>query len=1100
MERRPWVRAARAGAAALALTTMVGAGRAQAVPPHSAAGPAAGVAQRPDITVRTVTLITGDRVVVRMQGKRPQLMTIEPGAGRTHVSFGTLTAGGRLRVIPSDAMPLIRAGRVDPRLFDVTTLLDNGYDDRRADLPVMMIGRQATAPAQSAARAQAHAATGAHAMRNVPGGAGFHLAKGTAGSFWRAFVAAPATRAASGGSKLWLDAIHRLDLKDSVPQIGAPVAWAAGFTGVGVTVGVVDTGIDSTHPDLAGRVVAAQDFTGADDTRDFVGHGTHVAATVASVDSVYRGVAPDAHLVSAKACDDFGCSESALLAAMQYSIDQGAKIINMSLGGTDSPDIDPLEAAVNQLTAQDGVLFVVAAGNDGAPASIESPGSADAALTVGAVDKSDQLAFFSSQGPRVGDQAVKPDITAPGVDITAARSKDAELGNPGDLRLTLSGTSMATPHVAGSAAILLQEHPTWTPAELKEALMGSALRNTGLDPFQQGAGRVDVAHEITQNVLADPPSVSFATEQFPHTDDVPDARTVTYHNMSGSPVTLQLSLLDSAPAGMFGLSADTVTVPANGTATVDVTADTNLDVPNAEYTGYLVAQAPAGTVTTPFAVFKAPESHALTFHYVNRAGQPTDNVFGALVDPSNGAFIFTPDNGGTLVVPKSTYAFVEGIFEDDGSATMLIDPVVAADTDRDVTADARNAKPVTVTAPLAGAQPFALIAEGEISSPLGPTVPVIASFDGTPIYTGSDDPSITAPYMHGLVLADFFAPHRPGADPTDYVEEYYHSSGRLFDGLIRHPGKKDLAAFDVTYASDGHTMGFYGTQPQWPDYTPDSFPATFVDMPSHRTEYLNVDDGQQWLRELIALEDDGFTPDYVLVAPIVPLTGGKTYVEKRFGAVFGPGFGQPFFERAPAIGRRGDTLILQPALGNDRLNWTSLGEVDGGTLALTLTRDGQVIDTGEFSLVTPVSPGDAVYELTAESVRGGQDGVSTSVSSVWTFHSATVPDAFTPIPVNAVRFLPDLSGTNTAPAGRVLAVPVEVQSQPGAPVSVRSLTVQVSYDDGVTWHEVTVSRSGASAVAVVRSPASGFVSLRATATNSGGNSVTETIIRAYGVS
>jgi len=312
-----------------------------------------------------------------------------------------------------------------------------------------------------------------------------------------------------------------------------------------------------------------------------------------------------------------------------------------------------------------------------------------------------------------------------------------------------------------------------------------------------------------------------------------------------------------------------------------------------------------------------------------------------------------------------------------------------------------------------------------------------------------------------------------------------------------------LAVFDVDYSDDGHTIGEYATQPLWPDYTPDSFPATFVTMPSHRTEYLNVDDGQQWLRELVAFEDDGFTPDYVLVAPIVPLTGGKTYVEKRFGAVFGPSFGQPFFERAPAIGRRGDTLILQPALGNDRLNWTSLGEVDGGTPALTLSRDGQVIDTGSFSLVTPVDAGDAAYRLDAESVRGGQDGVSTTVRTSWTFHSSgTDPDSFTAIPVNVVRFLPELSDTDTAPAGRTLAVPIEVQSQPAAttPVSVRSLSVQVSYDDGVTWQDVTVSRSGARAVAVIMSPASGFVSLRATATNSAGNSVTETIIRAYGVS
>jgi hypothetical protein len=572
--------------------------------------------------------------------------------------------------------------------------------------------------------------------------------------------------------------------------------------------------------------------------------------------------------------------------------------------------------------------------------------------------------------------------------------------------------------------------------------------------------------------------------------------------MSGSPVTMQLSLVDPAPAGMFGLSADTVTVPANGTATVDVTADTNLDVPNAEYTGYLVAQAPAGAVTTPFAVFKAPESHTVTFHYVNRAGQPTDDAFGALVDPSNGNFIPTPDNGASLVVPKSTYALVEVIFEDDGSASMLDDPVVAVDADRDLTVDARDAKPITVTAPVAGAQPFVLAALGEFASPLGPTVPVLASFDGTPIYIGSSDPGVTVPYVHSLVLADFFAPHHPGDDPTDFVEEAYHSSGRLFDGLTRHPGKKDVAVFDADYASDGHTVGEYATQPLWPDYTPDVFPANFVTMPSHRTEYLNVDDGQQWLRELVAFEDDQVNPDYLLVAPIAPLTGGKTYVEKRFAAVFGPGFGQPFFEKAPAISRQGDTLILQPALANDRLDWTSVGEVDGGTPALTLSHQGQVLDTGRFSLVTPVPAGDATYQLSAESVRAGQDGVSTSVSTAWTFHSGTTgADGFTAIPVNVVRFLPALSDTNTALAGKVLVVPVEVQSQPGAATSaVRGLTVQVSYDDGVTWHDVAVSRSGAQAVAVITSPASGFVSLRATATNSAGNSVTETIIRAYGVS
>ncbi len=105
--------------------------------------------------------------------------------------------------------------------------------------------------------------------------------------------------------------------------------------------------------------------------------------------------------------------------------------MNLSLGGQDTPDIDPLEAEVNKLSAEKGILFAIAAGNEG-PESIGSPGSADAALTVGAVDGNDKLADFSSTGPRVGDSAIKPDVTAPGVDITAAAAPgsviDQEVG------------------------------------------------------------------------------------------------------------------------------------------------------------------------------------------------------------------------------------------------------------------------------------------------------------------------------------------------------------------------------------------------------------------------------------------------------------------------------------------------------------------------------------------------------------------------------------------------------------------------------------------------------------------------------------------------
>ncbi|WP_460525614.1 S8 family serine peptidase [Flindersiella endophytica] len=352
---------------------------------------------------RSVTLVTGDRVTVR--AGRSDLVDIDPGAGREGMRFTTLRTGGHVQVIPADAVALLDKGKLDRRLFDVTQLLDAGYDDVQRDDVPLIVRHSST---QGRARL-----SGLHVVvgRALPaiGGSAARVVKREASRAWSRL------RTAKDVDRIWLDGRRKVSLDRSVPQVGAPVAWGRGLTGAGVDVAVLDTGIDTTHPDLAGRVRASEDFTG-EGTDDELGHGTHVASIVAGTgaasDGRYKGVAPDANLMSGKICDSTGwCEESWILAGMRWAaVEQHAKVINLSLGSADTPGIDPAEEAVNTLTAQTGALFVVSAGNADSPwgCRVGSPASADAALAVGAVDDDDALAWFSCTGSRVGDAAMKP--------------------------------------------------------------------------------------------------------------------------------------------------------------------------------------------------------------------------------------------------------------------------------------------------------------------------------------------------------------------------------------------------------------------------------------------------------------------------------------------------------------------------------------------------------------------------------------------------------------------------------------------------------------------------------------------------------------------
>ena len=189
----------------------------------------------------------------------------------------------------------------------------------------------------------------------------------------------PTPTLAAGVEKVWLDGRVAATLKESVAQIGAPDAWAAGYDGTGVTVAVLDTGVDVNHPDLEGQIDDTASFVPGEAVADINGHGTHVAGTIAGTgeasDGDYNGVAPGADLIVGKVLGgaDGEGQDSWVLAGMEWAAESGADVVSMSLGDTMPSDgTDPMSQAVDALSEQYDTLFVIAAGNAG-PETISTP-------------------------------------------------------------------------------------------------------------------------------------------------------------------------------------------------------------------------------------------------------------------------------------------------------------------------------------------------------------------------------------------------------------------------------------------------------------------------------------------------------------------------------------------------------------------------------------------------------------------------------------------------------------------------------------------------------------------------------------------------------
>jgi serine protease AprX len=321
------------------------------------------------------------------------------------------------------------------------------------------------------------------------------------------------------------------------PAVGANVAFSSGWTGNGVGVAIIDSGINAEHPDLKGRVVYSQNFVPNESrTDDPYGHGTHVATVAAGDGSAstgpsytltFRGIAPKVHLINLRVLDANGEGvDSSVIAAIDRAIElksvYNIRVLNLSLGRTihESYTLDPLCQAVERAWKA-GIVVVVAAGNSGRDDSmgtygygtISSPANSPYVITVGAMKDmgtetraDDLMTSYSSKGPTLLDHVVKPDLVAPGTSIISGVTYDASIRlrspenevpvgyykvssstNPSSVYFRLSGTSMAAPIVAGGAALLLQQNSVLTPDQVKARLMKTAIKafpatSTNIDP------------------------------------------------------------------------------------------------------------------------------------------------------------------------------------------------------------------------------------------------------------------------------------------------------------------------------------------------------------------------------------------------------------------------------------------------------------------------------------------------------------------------------------------------------------------------------------------------------------------------------------------
>ncbi|MFE0514166.1 S8 family serine peptidase [Streptomyces sp. NPDC058964] len=754
---------------------------------------------------------------------------------------------------------------------------------------------------------------------------------------------------------------------------------------------------------------------------------------------------------------------------------------------------------------------------------------------------------FTPGAPRAGDYALKPDISAPGVGIVQDRAAGTSLGQVVDDHYTrLSGTSMATPHVAAAAALLAAERPELTAAQIKALLQESSdVITRGDQPqpvFRMGAGRLDAAGAFGQRVVPDRATFDFGLIDC--TTTAPLSRTVRLSNTGTDDATFKLDLSGNVfrgegvltggplPEGSVRLDASSVTIPAGGTADVTVVVDPSAmpsghgaghgGDPAGSYSGQVNATPVAGgePLHLTFGFQAAPNQCRVPFKALDREGNPTGGAGAVTVldDEAGGEFSFGPD-GGTLLLPRGGHFSVTGIAErmlPNGhleTATM-VSAEQTAEPDTKIVIDARRAHPASVKVPEA-TSPDLVALNTVRTTPQGHWMQfaeVAGWVNGDArffdMYAGMVDDSVatlgkltTTQYHH---LVDAGHADDPARATTAY-ELAWNSPAfpATLTRVLSHDDVHRLARVRADYRQVGWAddtnhdcvarMPSDGTHPLF-------YACDAVSMPVRRTEYVTA--GLNWQRQTWHMGSNGYLVTALAQAP-------HTYAQGR--RVDESVWGGPL--RSTASGAQTSEAIYMNAqdlvdtTGTTQLWWPAAYH-RGAFVSVAMWRDGQLINrfySGQGMAYDRIPDKPTTWKFERGVSLSGDMAQGIESTTDWEVRTTPVGAGRTEVlPLLNVDYGIRLDGWNHARAGVDLPLTLTVHRAKGAaPSPVTSTRAWYSLDGGAHWIKLDVHRRGGSTGTVVlkaRILGPGqLVSLRVSAADKGGSTIDQKLIDAFHV-